>query len=152
MTGFRPLEAVYLANAVVLLAHQIDAAFWKEWTLFGLPGGIQLFVILNLPIIALVLWGQRSLALKQAGGTLLSWLLVAGGLFAAGFHGLHLLRGDEAFRLPMSLALLVATGGLSLAQVFCLLQRPCRNRQRRLTSLSESSSLDQATAPTSHFP
>ena len=151
MTGFRPLEAVYLANAVVLLAHQIDAAFWKEWTLFGLPGGIQLFVVLNLPIIALVVWGQRSLALGQASGTLLSWLLVAGGLFAAGFHGLHLLRGDEAFRLPMSLALLVATGGLSLAQVFCLLKDRA-DRQRRLSSLSESSSLDQATAPTSHFP
>jgi len=122
VSRIRPLEAVYLANALVLLAHQIDAAFWKEWTLFGLPGGIQLFVILNLPIIALALWGQRALALGQSSGTVLSWLLVAGGLFAAGFHSLHLLQGDEAFRLPVSLALLAATGGLSLAQVFYLLK------------------------------
>ncbi|NBU29828.1 MAG: hypothetical protein EBS42_16920, partial [Caulobacteraceae bacterium] len=91
MTRYRPLEAAYFANAVVLLAHQIDAAFWKEWTLFGLPGGIQLFLVLNLPIIALVLLGQRSLALGQASGRVISWMLVAAGLFAAGFHGFHLM-------------------------------------------------------------
>jgi hypothetical protein len=77
---------------------------------------------LVIAIIALVLWGQRALALGQSSGTVLSWLLVAGGLFAAGFHSLHLLQGDEAFRLPVSLALLAATGGLSLAQVFYLLK------------------------------
>jgi hypothetical protein len=124
MTRYRLLEILYSANAVVLLAHQIDAAYWKEWTLFGLPGGIQLFVILNLPIIALVLHGQRSLALRQSSGRVIAWMLVAAGLFAVGFHGFHLLRGDEAFRLPISLALLAATFVLSLLQAWSLVRSP----------------------------
>jgi hypothetical protein len=43
MMKSRVLETLFFANAVVLLTHQIDAAFWHEWVLFGLPGGIQFF-------------------------------------------------------------------------------------------------------------
>lgn len=117
----RVLETLFFANAIVLLAHQIDAAFWHEWVLFGLPGGIQFFLLLNLPIIALVLYGQRSLALGRPSGKAFSWALAASGLFAAVFHGFHLLRGDEAFRLPFSLTLLVATFVLSVAQALGLM-------------------------------
>ena len=117
----RVLETLFFANAIVLLAHQIDAAFWHEWVLFGLPGGIQFFLLLNLPIIALVLYGQRCLALGRPSGKAFSWALAASGLFAAVFPGFHLLRGDEAFRLPFSLALLVATFVLSLAQALGLM-------------------------------
>ena len=121
MTKFRLLETLFFANAIVLLAHQIDAAFWREWTLFGLPGGIQVFVLLNLPIVARVLYGQRCLALRRASGKTLSWALAASGLFAVVFHGFHLLQGDEAFRLPLSLALLGATCVLSLTQALALM-------------------------------
>jgi hypothetical protein len=121
MMKFRVLEALFFANAIVLLAHQIDAAFWHEWILFGLPGGIQFFLLLNLPIIALVLYGQRSLALGRPSGKAVSWALAASGLFAAVFHGFHLLRGDEAFRLPFSMTLLVATFVFSLAQALVLM-------------------------------
>ena len=117
----RVLETLFFANAIVLLAHQIDAAFWHEWVLFGLPGGIQFFLLLNLPIIALVIYGQRSLALGRPSGKAVSWALAASGLFAAVFHGFHLLRGDEAFRLPLSLTLLVATFVLSVAQALGLM-------------------------------
>jgi hypothetical protein len=30
------------------MAHQADAAHWKEQEMFGLPGGIQLFTLFNL--------------------------------------------------------------------------------------------------------
>jgi hypothetical protein len=89
---------LFLLNATVLLAHQVDAAYWQEWELFGIPGGIQVFVLLNLPIIAVVLHGVRAIALDRPSGVRLSWLLVASGLFAAVFHAAHLLRGDDAFR------------------------------------------------------
>lgn len=121
MTALRLLESLFFANAIILLGHQIDAAYWHEWTMFGLPGGIQFFVFLNLPIVALVLYGQRSLALGRPVGRALSWALAAAGLFAVAFHGFHLLRGDAAFRLPLSLALLGATAILSVAQVVALI-------------------------------
>jgi hypothetical protein len=109
-------ERLYPSNATILLTHQIDAAYWHEWQLFGLPGGIQLFLLLNLPIVLLVLCGVRSIASGHRSGIVISWLLVVSGLFAVGFHGFHLLRGDEGFSLPVSLGLLAATLLLSLAQ------------------------------------
>ena len=50
------------------------------------------------------------------------WVLVAGGLFAVIIHTYFLLQGGAAFRLPASLALLVTTFLLSLAQAATLLR------------------------------
>lgn len=111
-------ERLYLANATVLLAHQVDAAYWHEWTMFGLPGGIQLFVVLNLPIILIVLLGVRALANRRRSGRVLSVTLAGAGGFAAVFHTIHLLQGDSAFALPVSLALLGATAVLSAVQLW----------------------------------
>lgn len=114
-------ERLYLANAVIVITHQIDAAYWHEWRLFNLPGGIGLFLLLNLPIVFSILYGARVVALGLRSGIVISWALVAGGLFAAGFHSFHLLRGDEAFTLPVSIALLATTLFLSVAQAAGLL-------------------------------
>lgn len=110
------LRWLYLVNATVLLTHQVDAAYWHEWELFGLPGGIQFFLLLNLPICLLVLYGQQAVVLGHKSGIVFSWLLVASGLIAFTVHTVFLLQGDESFTLPVSLGLLVVTLGLSLAQ------------------------------------
>jgi hypothetical protein len=116
-------DALYLANATVLLTHQIDAAYWHEWELFGLPGGAPLFVLTNLPMVFLVLWGARALALGRRAGLVMSWALVASGAIAIGLHGVFLLRGHDAFRAPVSLGLLAATLALSCAQAVDLATR-----------------------------
>lgn len=115
-------EQLYLANATVLLAHQVDAAYWHEWTMFGLSGGIQLFVILNLPIVLLVLLGVRALAAGDRSGRVFSLMLAGAGGFAAVFHAVHLLQGSRAFALPASLALLGATAVLSSVQLWAALR------------------------------
>ncbi|MBD1860080.1 DUF6713 family protein [Trichocoleus desertorum] len=66
---------IYLANATVLLCHQIEAAYWHEWNLFALPGGIQLFVLLNIPIVLVILWGFGAVIRNSASGTIYSWVL-----------------------------------------------------------------------------
>ena len=48
---------LYLANAILLIIHEIDSAFWKEWELFKLPGGINGFLILHFPLLFLILYG-----------------------------------------------------------------------------------------------
>lgn len=114
-------DSLFLVNATVLLTHQIDAAYWHEWRLFSLPGGIGLFLILNLPIVFAVLYGAYALGAERKSGTSLSWVLVAGGLFAVGFHLFHILRGDEAFNVFVSLGLLFLTFVFSLIQGLSLL-------------------------------
>ena len=111
---------LYLLNAAVLITHEIDSAYWHEWKLFGIPGGIQAFLAINLLLVIVILYGHQALAMGRSSGIILSWVLVAGGLFAVGIHTYFLLKGDEAFRLPASLVLLLATLVLSLAQARAL--------------------------------
>lgn len=113
---------LYLMNAAVLITHEIDSAYWQEWELFGIPGGIQLFLVLNLLLVGLVLYGFQALVQGRSVGLVFSWLLVAGGLFAVTIHSYFLLQGNEAFHLPVSFGLLTATFILSLAQAVALLK------------------------------
>lgn len=112
---------LYLLNAAVLITHEIDSAFWHEWELFGILGGIQVFLVLNLLLAMVILYGHQALALGRDSGFMLSWVLAAGGLFAAIIHSYFLLQGSEAFMAPTSIALLVATFVLSLAQAAALM-------------------------------
>jgi hypothetical protein len=57
--GFVPshtlLRRLYLANAAFLIADEIDSAYWHEWDLFGLGGGIGGFVLLHVPLAVAIL-------------------------------------------------------------------------------------------------
>ncbi len=33
------LHRLYVLNATLLLVHELDSAFWREWDVLGLPGG-----------------------------------------------------------------------------------------------------------------
>lgn len=126
------LDRLYLANAAVLLVHQMDAAYWQEWRLFHMPGGLALYLVLNLPIALVILAGYGAVAARRPSALAYSWALVAAGLFAAAFHAAHLLRGDVASRAPVSLALLADTTLLSLVQAGLLWRH--RHRGARVVS------------------
>jgi len=116
------LQWLYLLNAAVLITHEIDSAYWHEWELFGIPGGIQVFLGINLLLVIVILFGHQALVLGRASGFILSWVLVAGGIFAVIIHTFFLVQGSKAFLAPASLALLVATLVLSLAQAAALIR------------------------------
>jgi len=115
-------DGLYLANATVLITHQIDAAFWHEWELFGIPGGAPVNMLMNLPMMFAIVWGARALALGRIGGIVMSWALVGSGAVAIALHGWFLLHGHDAFRTPVSLSLLAATGVISALQAAALLR------------------------------
>ncbi len=114
------LDFCFIANATVLCTHQIDAAYWHEWEMFHLPGGNQLNLILNLPILASVfvacwLVASRSRQAKNAH----IYLAALGGLTVT-IHSGFFLFGYEQFLQSMSLVLMGATALLSTAQIFLL--------------------------------
>ncbi len=115
---------LYLANAVLLLVHEVDSAYWHEWSLLGLPGGIQFFLLLHLPLVALIFWGFRQVTLWRRGAKAFSFFLAAAGIGAFAIHGLLTARGGLEFRLPMSQAILWTTLLVSLAQVSVLWKSP----------------------------
>ena len=66
---------LYLLNSALLYSHEIDSAFWKEWDLFGIPGGIQVFVVLNFLLLLVALFGFRQVLRGAPGGRWFSLLL-----------------------------------------------------------------------------
>ncbi|MFG1690966.1 DUF6713 family protein [Gemmatimonadota bacterium] len=114
--SYRVLDVLYLVNASLLVTHEIDSAYWSEWELLHLPGGIQLFLILNLGLVLLVLYGFRELAQRRRSGLWFSLGLAGAGVLAFLIHGFFLARGHPEFRLPTSLAILGASFVLSLVQ------------------------------------
>lgn len=114
------MQAVFLMNAAVLVTHQIDAAYWHEWELFRLPGGNQLNLLLNLPIIALVLFAQGHVRANSSLALRCYQLMILLGFLAVAIHSAFFAFGAEAFMQPVSIALLAATAILSIGQLLLL--------------------------------
>ena len=115
---------VYLINAVFLILHEIDSAYWKEWELFRLPGGVTAFLLVHIPILLLVLYGLVLVSQRTAAGLILSLILSFAGVFAFSIHGYFIRRGRDEFKSPISQAILVAALAVSLVQAaitVCLL-------------------------------
>jgi hypothetical protein len=110
------MNRLYALTASLLIVHEIDSAYWREWELFGLPGGVELFLALHLPLALLVLWGQEQVAARSRAGFWMSAAAGAAGIATALIHGAFLLRGAAEFRTAPSIALIAAAGlsGLTL--------------------------------------
>nr|WP_295777256.1 DUF6713 family protein [Rhodoferax sp.] len=120
MTNTSRLHGLFLANATVLITHQIDAAFWHEWELFLIPGGNQGNLLLNIPIIALVLYAHSRVVANLHTGMFFYKLLAALGFLTCAIHSGFLLVGNERFVQPVSIALLIGTFVLSAWQLLAV--------------------------------
>ena len=96
----------YFWTMSCLILHQIDAAYWREWEMFYLPGGVQGFLVFNLAAIAVLLALPR--ARLYAG--ICAALGVATFLIHAGFA----LAGWEQFHLPLSVVIIAGCLGCAL--------------------------------------
>ncbi|REH37964.1 hypothetical protein DFR26_1750 [Paraperlucidibaca baekdonensis] len=129
MSSRQWLEVIFLLNATVLCVHQIDAAFWHEWNMFKIPGGNQINLLLNLPIIASVFMAFRHVVKQSQRMYLAHIYLVALGLLTLLLHTALFVTGYNEFLQPMSLLLITAAGVLSVTQLFLLWadMKSCRN-------------------------
>jgi hypothetical protein len=107
---------IYLINAVLLINHEIDSAYWKEWDLFRLPGGINGFLIVHFPLLFIILYGLILVFQQSPAGLIFSLLLSAGGIFAFSIHTFFMSKGRTEFRSPVSLFILIATLIVSIIQ------------------------------------
>lgn len=112
---------VYIVNAALLIVHEIDSAYWHEWELFKLPGGITGFLLLHLPLVVFILFGLTQVTMRSDAGIVFSAVLAGGGLFAFCIHTYFLKRGRPEFRNTTSISILVATLLVSLVQAAALI-------------------------------
>ena len=107
---------LYLTNAILLIIHEIDSAFWKEWELFKLPGGISGFLILHFPLLFLILYGLVLVAEQSFLGLIVSLILSAGGIFAFCIHTVFIRKGRHEFNTSISRSILTLMLGVSTIQ------------------------------------
>jgi hypothetical protein len=108
------LVHLYLLTTTLLVAHQIDAAYWHEWALFGIPGGIQVFVLLNVPLVFVVLAGLVGVAAGASGAVRYSLALALVGVATFFIHMGFAWRKHPEFGVPASWVIL---GGTLLASL-----------------------------------
>ena len=107
----------YFANSLLLITHQIDAAYWKEWELFGLKGGIAGFLLFNLFATALLLYGLILIIEDSPNGILFSFLMGVIGVFTFLIHVYFINKGRKEFRTATSLSILAAILIVSSIQI-----------------------------------
>ena len=108
---------LYLANSVLLINHEIDSAYWKEWELFKLPGGITGFLLLHFPLLLFILWGLILISRQSPSGNIFSLILSLGGIFAFAIHTYFLRKGRKEFDKPISKCILLAILLVSMIQL-----------------------------------
>jgi hypothetical protein len=115
--GLQILFWLYLINSALLILHEMDSAYWKEWELFHIPGGITGFLLLHFPLFIVVLYGLVLVYLAQPAGFILSLVVGAAGIFAFCIHTYFLRQGRSEFDSAISKLILAALLGISILQI-----------------------------------
>ena len=74
------LSIIYIINACLLLLHEIESAYFKEWEILKLPGKITGFLLLHIPIIIILFWGAIETEKQTTSGIIIAIIAGAGGL------------------------------------------------------------------------
>ncbi len=112
------LNKIIVLNLALLITHQIDAAYWHEWDMFALPGGIQFFNSLNLLIFLVALGCFVPVIQRKPHGFCLSLMIAATGALVLPIHASFALAAFTQFHLPLSIFVIVFTFLVSVTQVF----------------------------------
>jgi len=109
------LSWLYLVNLTLLILHEMDSAYWKEWELFRLPGGLAGFLWIHLPLWLAGLYGLVLVERGAAAGLVLSLVVSAGGIFAFAIYHYFLAKGRPEFDTATSRLILwlLLIGGLA---------------------------------------
>jgi hypothetical protein len=113
---YQALFWLYAVNATLLIVHEIDSAYWKEWELFHLPGGIGGFLALHIPLVIVIFYGFSRVVMETWSGLIFSLVVSLAGMAAFVIHTFFLKRGHKQFRTAASISLLAVTMVVSIAQ------------------------------------
>jgi len=108
---------IYLVNATIIIVHELDSVYWKEWALFNMPGGIQFFLLIHFPLIGAILYGLILVHQQSFSGLIFSIILATSGIFAFFIHFYFIKKGYDEFKTPISLFILISTFTLSSVQL-----------------------------------
>jgi hypothetical protein len=85
----------FILNATILLLHEIESSYEREWEILKLPGKITGFLLLHIPIIILLFYGVIEIERQSYIGLLLGVITGIGGLIPFLVHKLLIVRKDK---------------------------------------------------------
>ncbi len=112
------LDKAAVCNITMMIAHQIDAAYWHEWEMFGLPGGIQLYNTMNIAIFIAIIAAAVPLFKRSHRGYACSLAIAAAAALILPIHAGFALEGYTQFHLPVSIAIIVGSFVAALLQAW----------------------------------
>ncbi|WP_455369192.1 DUF6713 family protein [[Eubacterium] cellulosolvens] len=119
---------IYILNATLLINHEIDSSYWKEWNLISLLSGgssgvnndqksMNIFLLLHIPILFLIMYGLKEVIQMSTIGLIISVVLCFAGVFAFFFHMHFIRKGRIEFNTLISIGMIVGIFILSIIQL-----------------------------------
>lgn len=95
------LTVFYILNASLLLLHEIESGYEKEWKILNIPGEITGFLVLHIPIIIFLFYGLLEINKQTRIGLIIGIITGICGLIPFLVHKV-LVRRKEYFNLFIS--------------------------------------------------
>jgi hypothetical protein len=111
------LSLIYVINASLLLLHEIESAYAKEWEILKLPGKISGFLLLHIPIILVLFWGAIEIDRQSLSGLIIAIIAGAGGLIPFIVHKI-IVKKKGYFDLTISNCIIYLNILAGLATIF----------------------------------
>ena len=110
------ITILYVINATLLLLHEIESAYEKEWEILKLPGKITGFLLLHIPIIILIFYGLIEIEKNSTIGLLFGIIIGVSGVIPFIVHKI-IVRKKNHFNLLISNAIIYLNvlSGVSLS-------------------------------------
>ncbi len=85
----------YIINASLLILHEIESAYEKEWEILKLPGKITGFLIMHIPILIFIFYGLVEIDKLTASGLITGIIFGAGGAVPFLVHKVFIKRKER---------------------------------------------------------
>ncbi|MDP4090689.1 MAG: hypothetical protein Q8930_15665 [Bacillota bacterium] len=89
------LTKLYIFNATLLLLHEIESGFEKEWEILKLPGKITGFLIIHVPIILILFYGLLEIDKGTKTGSIIGIISGIGGLVPFWVHKVFVYKREH---------------------------------------------------------
>ncbi len=117
------ITVIYIINATILLLHEIESGFEKEWEILKLPGKITGFLALHVPIILFLFYGLLEINKQTQVGLVFGIITGVSGVVPFLVHKVFINR-KEHFNLMISNILIylnIVTGiSIMILSIRCL--------------------------------
>ena len=91
----------YILNATLLLLHEIESGYEREWEILKLPGKITGFLLFHIPIIFIIFYGFYSIIQYPQVKLIASLIMGASGFIPFIVHKI-IVNKREYFNKPIS--------------------------------------------------